>query len=283
MRTFILVIILVAAAFGGGAFVNGPGVHWVQARVLRSLGLNNSGEITSVDLQPLPGSALSSAEAGLVKSEAMPAPLAPTPSLVTENESADEDASRTLSPLRSKPKAKPSPDGTNATRSESSSALSPIESLLEHSRPLLEGPAPDPDVTPASTSKPSANSHVPPEVVPALLNTLADLLPADPPGSGQFTTPLSSPPKALDPGQKPRASRNEDWMILERKMQSLGVTRYSVEGEPGGKVVFSCLIPMAGRQAITQRFEAEGDDLTQATRATLRRITLWRAAQPSSH
>ena len=72
-------------------------------------------------------------------------------------------------------------------------------------------------------------------------------------------------------------------MILERKMQSLGVTRYSVEGEPGGKVVFSCLIPIAGRQAITQRFEAEGDDLTQATRATLRRITLWRAAQPSSH
>ena len=276
-------MILVAAAFGGGAFVNGPGLHWVQTRVLRSLGLNNSGEITSVDLQPPPGSAPGPGEAGLVKPEAMPAPLAPTPSLVTENESSEDDVSKALSPSRSKPRSRPSPDDANTTRPESSSVLSPTERVSERSRPPLEGPAPDPDVKPASTSKPPANSHVTPEVVPALLDTLAGLLPANPPGSGQSSPPLSAPPKALESGRKPGASRNEDWMILERKMQSLGVTRYSVEGEPGGKVVFSCLIPIAGRQAVTQRFEAEGDDLTQATRATLRRITLWRATQPSSH
>ena len=64
-----------------------------------------------------------------------------------------------------------------------------------------------------------------------------------------------------------------------RKMQSLGVSHYTIDGQPGDRVVFSCLIPVAGRQAIAQRFEAEGDDILQAAQATLRRITLWRATQ----
>ena len=51
MRQLILVVVLVAASFLGGAFVNGPGLQWAQTRVLRSLGLNNGGEITSVDLK----------------------------------------------------------------------------------------------------------------------------------------------------------------------------------------------------------------------------------------
>ena len=51
MRQAILVVVLVAASFLGGAFVNGPGLHWVQTRLLRSLGLNNGGEIASVDLK----------------------------------------------------------------------------------------------------------------------------------------------------------------------------------------------------------------------------------------
>ena len=61
-------------------------------------------------------------------------------------------------------------------------------------------------------------------------------------------------------------------------MQSLGVSRYTMDGEPGGRVVFSCLIPLAGRQAVAQRFEAEGDDMVQAAQAL--RIALWR---PPSH
>jgi hypothetical protein len=73
----------------------------------------------------------------------------------------------------------------------------------------------------------------------------------------------------------------EAWAIVERKMQSLGVSRYTIEGQPGDRVVFSCLIPLAGRQAVAQRFEAEGDDMIQAAQAALRRITLWRATQPS--
>ena len=50
MRQAILVVMLVGAAFLGGAFVNGPGLQWAQTRVLRSLGLNNGGEIAALDL-----------------------------------------------------------------------------------------------------------------------------------------------------------------------------------------------------------------------------------------
>ena len=66
------------------------------------------------------------------------------------------------------------------------------------------------------------------------------------------------------------------------RCRSLGVSRFTIEAEPGGRVVFSCLIPLAGRQAVTQRFEAEGDDIVQAAHAALRRIGLWRATQASS-
>ena len=51
MRQAILVVVLVAASFLGGAFVNGPGLRWAQTRVLRSLGLSDGGEIASVDLE----------------------------------------------------------------------------------------------------------------------------------------------------------------------------------------------------------------------------------------
>jgi hypothetical protein len=72
-----------------------------------------------------------------------------------------------------------------------------------------------------------------------------------------------------------------DWSVIERQMQSLGITQFTIDGEPGGRVVFSCLIPVAGQQAIAQRFAAEGDDIMQAAQAALRRIALWRATQPS--
>ena len=62
----------------------------------------------------------------------------------------------------------------------------------------------------------------------------------------------------------------------------MGVNRYTLEGEPGRRTMFSCLIPLAGRQAVTQRFEAEGDDPVQAAQAALRRISLWQTTQSSS-
>jgi hypothetical protein len=72
------------------------------------------------------------------------------------------------------------------------------------------------------------------------------------------------------------------WAVVEHKLRILGVRRFMIEGEPGGPAVFSCLIPLAGRQAVTQRFEAEGDDIVQAADAALRRIGLWQATQAVS-
>ena len=58
-----------------------------------------------------------------------------------------------------------------------------------------------------------------------------------------------------------------------------GVSRFTIEGKLGGSVVFTCLIPVAGRQAVSERFEAEGDDVIQAAQAALQRVVLWRASQ----
>ena len=54
MRQIFLVIILVAAAFAGGAFVNGPALQWAQNWVFRSLGWHE-GDIASIDLKVAAG------------------------------------------------------------------------------------------------------------------------------------------------------------------------------------------------------------------------------------
>ena len=56
MRQLFLIVVLIAASFVGGAFVNGPGLQWAQSRLLRSLGLNQGGEIASVELKPVTSS-----------------------------------------------------------------------------------------------------------------------------------------------------------------------------------------------------------------------------------
>ena len=68
---------------------------------------------------------------------------------------------------------------------------------------------------------------------------------------------------------KPIVEGGDDWAVLQSKMQTLGVSRFTIEGSLAGRVVFSCLIPLAGRQAVTQRFEAEGDDVVGAAQAAL--------------
>jgi hypothetical protein len=71
------------------------------------------------------------------------------------------------------------------------------------------------------------------------------------------------------------------WDLACQKMQKLGVSRFWVEGEPGQKVRFRCLIPLAGEGAVAQQFEAEGPDLPSAAESAVKRVALWRAAHPS--
>ncbi len=110
-----------------------------------------------------------------------------------------------------------------------------------------------------------------------LVDSLAGLLPP-----GENVSSGLSPPAQSSTGRKSTRVAGDEWTILESKMQALGVSRFTVEGKPGGSIVFACLIPVAGRQAVTERFEAEGDDVIRAAQSVLRRIVLWRATQ-SSH
>ena len=66
-------------------------------------------------------------------------------------------------------------------------------------------------------------------------------------------------------------------MSLRQKLKTLGVSRYIIEGSPNGHVNFTCLIPVAGRQAISEQFQGEGDNEFQAVQVAIRRITLWQA------
>ena len=106
--------------------------------------------------------------------------------------------------------------------------------------------------------------------------------PLEPSPSAAGLPTLPAPPSSLPASSTGSSERAPDWSLLRRKMQSLGVTRYTIEGEPNGRVMFWCLIPLAGRQAVSQRFEGEGDDEIHAAQAAIRRIALWRATRSSA-
>ncbi len=277
MRYVFFIVVLVAAAFLGGAFINGPGLEWAKTRALRYIGLTTGAEIDSVDLKQAGGES-NVDEAGLIKPE-RDTPVAPTPSVVSETEPGQEDASE-----RRQKTAVSTPPRTATARAVEPPPLEPPGTPAQPLNPSLEiAQSPAPERSSRATPPASPNSNTPaqsesprpdPNVKPALLDALAGLLPANRPSSNNAPSPQQG---AVD--RKTPLGDNEEWVIVERKMQSLGVSRYTCEGEPGGRVVFSCLIPLAGRQAVTQRFEAEGDDLIQAARAALRRIALWRTTQ----
>ena len=285
VRQLLLVVVLVGAAFLGGAFVNGPGLQWAQARLLRSLGLNNGGEIASIELQPT-----TSHEPGIktpaegstpvdLSVDRLQGPIAPVPSLQTEADSPKKDMSDPSVGLM--PRQRP-----NSKKTASSAIQAPTLSL---SSDPVSVSAPDNQVPLRSDRKVtlvgnatvqspgSTSSSMVGDAAPAILDSLAALLPVD---SHKSVPPAhSSPSPKLDASAQ--VSGTDSWAILEHRMEILGVTRYTMDGTPGGRVVFSCLIPLAGRQAVAQRFEGEGDDIMQAAQMALRRIALWRASPPS--
>ena len=64
--------------------------------------------------------------------------------------------------------------------------------------------------------------------------------------------------------QSPPRNGGDDWAVLAAQDADPGGEPVHDRGRAGGRVVFSCLIPLAGRQAVTQRFEAEGDDVVRS-------------------
>jgi len=291
VRQVVLVVVLVAAAFLGGAFVNGPGLRWARTQVLGSLGLREENEIASVDLKGATNPEPTGEGARPTKNgpRTDSGPLAPIPSLVTEDEAGKSHASdrhppRPLGDARrpASPPALTGPIASSPAAVNSRKAVPRAEKSAPRSASDTEPPALlDPSVKPASTTPIGGPATLDREVAPALLNTLASLMPAGPPPPDAASPSVeTAPPPLSRPETKPETTAGEDWAALGRKMHALGVTRFSIEGTPGGPVVFSCLIPLAGRQAVAQRFEAEADDGYRAAQAALRRVALWRATQP---
>jgi hypothetical protein len=250
IRHSVFALVLVGAAFAGGAAINGPGLTWLQRTIL-------GGPTIIVDG---PSEAPSMAS----KKPNKPFPTARASPLVVDLPRAPQPKMK--SPEPAAPEAEP------LLPPESPSA--PASALI---RPV-EPPAPEFGPAPTSAPAPVLVRQAPAATrpkAPANLNLnptpktdpVARLASAEPP-----STP-PAPPASADPPTAP------DWAEIRKRMQALGIARYSMEAEIDGRVRFSCIIPVDGLRAIGHQFEAEGDDEYQAAEAAIRRITLWQATE----
>ena len=343
MRQFVFVVVMVAAAFVGGAVVNGPGFRWVQARLLDYMGLKDGGEIASVDLpqppldsadlrRPFPSSSTggegraAATASSIISSNprqdqrATSAGVLNRPSTLARSSGGLVDE-RTLQGRFEKSRAKAAKNtASSQLPSEESSPPLPVPTAIpEPAAPRLGNESGDLSATSSAAKKRPNSSQVPDSpapaqgtdsqsglpasldasIGPALLASLSPS-PATQPQTtnqtGSDAVPLETAPASSSPASLALSSGvsstglsststsavTPDWGNLRHKMQVLGVTRYTIEGEPGGQVMFSCLIPLAGCQAVAQRFEAEGEDELRAAHAALRRVALWRAAQSAA-
>jgi hypothetical protein len=284
MRQFLFAVVLVAAAFAGGAMVNGPGVRWVQARLLDYMGLKDGGEIASIDpprvaeegndpRRPGPGPD-AGASATPAAGEPATGPAVKGGAAPKARGGKDQRAEPSPPPLPI-PATVPEPAAPRAAdRAESRKSARSATAQEDADAP----PAPlDPDIGVALLASRSPAGSAPPEARKEEPRPRPIALEVAPSSVRPASAPSASPSQAAA-----AAGTVEDWRGLRGRLQALGVSRYSIEGQPGGRVVFSCLIPLAGRQAVAQRFEAEGDDEIQAARAAIRRIALWRAARPAA-
>jgi hypothetical protein len=286
VRQAILIALLIGAAFLGGAFINGPGLQWVQSRVLRLLGFNNGGEIAAVDLEANLNDEIGSEHAEPLNQRAAiaPGPIAPIPSLVSENKAATQDASRKAT--ADQPLSKSLKNGLasdqprqssfpSATSPRSVTKSSPIARASLDQDVMLARGGSLPQSSPSHSAQPSTALEA-----PAILDSLAAVLL---PGDSSRDAPVSPLTSSSTGSKSTRVVGGDEWALLESRMQTLGVSRFTIEGKPDGPVVFACLVPVAGYQAVTERFEAEGDDVIQAAKAVMRRVVLWRATQTSRY
>ena len=273
MRQALFAVVLVAASFAGGAAVNGPGLRWAQAWAMGRLGLVHDG-----DTYPTPAPT-----ADPDTSDGTIPPLAIPP---TRDETGT--ARSTLAPTDAKAAAGQA-DAPATARAKAAGPWAPEPSVDGADRsvasPPASAPAPPAALAPAempTLARPEALA-APGDVEPPAPVRLASA--AEKSGPAPASTPArggadgnvshaSLPGRDMTPSSDPA-----DWQEVRRALKVRGVSRYGTDGEPGGRVRFHCLIPLAGRRAVGQHFEAEGDDEFQAARAALRRVALWRATE----
>jgi len=303
LRKGLFAIVLVAAAFAGGAAVNGPGLQWAKSLLFSQPPSGDETEDPSDLVQPSVGPVqttddppASQEKDALIfgdkpkkeKKEkpksAPPGPKAPEPSEIKPAELKAPDAGPAASdgkqaggldelPPLTVPQGQA--DAPPELRPPSSPSLAPA------SLPALEETPPTAPASRDAAAKPlSRSADQPWGDLPG--SAPAAAIPPKPHGVKTDRDPAASttgstPGAPASPGMAASRGDGGDWAEIRRKMRELGVSRYGIEGEPGGRVRFHCIIPVAGRRAVGQHFEAEGDDELQAAATTLRRVALWRA------
>jgi hypothetical protein len=279
MRQAILVVLLVGAAFLGGAFVAGPGFEWTLARILRSLNLSNSGEIAAVILE-----AKSNGEIALDRPETSRRGSVPLDSTTQASKIASQNRFSNGEEfdvgLVTQPAELRSSDSPRSHQSSLLSIPSVMVGQFITKSSTAKSVRTDSEVMPIGGNSLTKPFHLTlskqESRLPVPIDPFAIISPPIKSLSNLNSSLLSSHHSTL---LKSTKCTREEWAHLESMMQSLGITRFIIEREPSGRVIFACLIPLAGCQTVTQRFEANGENVIQAVNTALHRVILWRATE----
>jgi hypothetical protein len=272
VRKAILVVALIGASFGGGAAVNGPGLAWAQRFLTHQLGgdapaSGGENDLIAPTIDEIPSVADADTPGD-------PLPAAPLPPLATATA---PDPSPV--PVEPKAKAKVAPASPAATPTVAEPE--PID--LDSAGPPLDGPD---TATADDVPAPPAPAATGPADLELKDDAPEEIAWKDAPDSHAPARPIvpsgPSPTNPADPAVAAAGlSRSEapSWSVMRQKLRDAGVSRYWIEGEPGGEVRLRCLIPVAGQRAVGQQFEGDGASEAQAAESVLRRITLWKATE----
>ncbi len=277
MRKALLVVILVAASFAGGAAVNGPGLKWVKALI--SSRLRQGPPIPTVEVDSDPP-AVSESPAAPPVPVVDDVPSAPAPGLGLDLLAAHRAATPEAAPIAQPPSPAEAPSP--------SPAAAPVlvaEPPAEIQEPAPSTPAEAPKKEPEGVKAASSGWSDAPGSAPSAAvlprprngpGPTADASVAATSGAAPLPTPPSSAPASAS---APAPDSGVGWPMIRKRMRAMGVKKYWVEGTPSGTVTFRCVVPVPGQEAVSQQFEADGEDDLEAAEVALRRASLWQAAQ----
>ena len=287
MRRATFILITIASAFVAGRATNGSGFRWVQSRILNYMGLEDGKEIYSVDLIAASPKLLNNAgrialsadgdaqQGSMVNASSKSAKVSELTtgtrskclgksSILTSGKSSSDVAS--LNPLASRWLSSLSP-AVVPTQSQQQLETRNTDNLTELACPAPLDASVGPALLAGLTSNPSVSEHYPKQNTVPLHVTSSTIL-----ASTHFLPTRQS--EIRSEGSSSALNSQNQWSKLRQKLQELGVAQYTINGSSGGGVIFVCVIPLMGQQAISERFEAYGDDEFLAVQIAIRRIIL---------
>jgi len=137
---------------------------------------------------------------------------------------------------------------------------SPSYRSSSRSKPAnLSGSSSEPLIGPGCLAPVGGLSRRDSDIAPAALRPTGA-----PRSSDQPLTPKCAPRFSVrTAGTESAVDDEADLTILGWKMQTLGISGFTIEGKPSGHLVFSCMLLIPGCRALAKRFEAEGYNVVQ--------------------